>query len=426
MIKTRPPSVYHSNPTLPPSLPPSASATFATKIGRAPNSLASRAHIGISGQKPTLGLSFSQYNATNSPTLNALNPLQSPISPQHTRASSGMLPFVVARSSSPAVNTQRPRTAPQAGAAAPIKAAPRGAFGLVGRLGGKVAALTKRGQMTPIIIPAREPPSSDAHGRGSVLGEASASSPTHSLAPSVLSVASTASASSTDTVVPVSGKANDETLDTPVQSSSSSGGDSVCVPVIISIDTSTTQGPDPRATILLEDFPLPPSSHPLTASTEKQALRSLPSLSLLKTASGPAVSGDKMPLTPVLGAEEDVELPPPTPIVKKRISPLMDFTGARRSPAGSARASPVPSGSVLMSPPGSALGHASSSQWMDDDDEEEEDYGTPVRSGGDGGFETDYEDAVSVLAMSDEDYEDAVSMLSGVFYSARTSFDTQA
>ena len=58
-----------------------------------------------------------------------------------------------------------------------------------------------------------------------------------------------------------------------------------------------------------------------------------------------------------------------------------------------------------------------SSQWMTDDDQDD------VRSLVSGG-ETEYEDATSMFGMSDEDYyADAVSMLSGVFYSARTSFD---
>ena len=84
-------------------------------------------------------------------------------------------------------------------------------------------------------------------------------------------------------------------------------------------------------------------------------------------------------------------------------------------------------------------GTSSSSQWMDDDDEEEAQeeeeyyyrYGMPtgqsqLGSESDESGETDYEDAVSMFGVSEEDYEDAVStvsMLSGMFYSARTSFD---
>lgn len=105
------------------------------------------------------------------------------------------------------------------------------------------------------------------------------------------------------------------------------------------------------------------------------------------------------------GVDEDSEIPPPTPVAT---------SSPHRSPPRSSAPSPYIFGVV----------DTTVSQWLDDEeDEEEEEDEDEAYISDSSGAETEYEDARSTFAMSEEDYEDAVSMLSGVFYSARNSLD---
>lgn len=141
------------------------------------------------------------------------------------------------------------------------------------------------------------------------------------------------------------------------------------------------------------DFPMPPSFHPAAilgrTSFDMERPRLVITPPLLLTRAQSCVNLR----SPVLGADEDVELSPPTSL--RTVSPQKSFVSGARDP--------------------------SASGWMDDEDDEDEDERSVSEESVDG--DTVYEDAVSMLSMSEEEFEDAVSMLSGVFYSARTSLE---
>lgn len=212
-------------------------------------------------------------------------------------------------------------------------------------------------------------------------------SPSHSLSSprSISSIRSVSSASSTKTVVP-SGKN--------------------CSSANLSVSTSDSElALSPRSPFLLEDFPLPPASLPLNGVVPSGLTpESSPKKPVVTTLNLIQRAGEGSPLTRFPGADEDTEIPPPTPI---------GASSPHRTPPPRSTPSPHIFGVV----------DTSVSQWMDDEDEDEEEEEEEEYTSDSSGTETDYEDARSTFGMSEEDYEDAVSMLSGVFYSARNSLD---
>ncbi|KAJ2929647.1 hypothetical protein H1R20_g7437, partial [Candolleomyces eurysporus] len=214
--------------------------------------------------------------------------------------------------------------------------------------------------------------------------------PSHLLlsSPSMESIRSVSSASSIETVVPSGKNRSSENL---------------------SVNTSDSeQALSPRSPFLLEDFPLPPASLPLNGVVPAESTpESSPRKPVVTTLNLIQRAGEASPLTRFPGADEDIEIPPPTPI---------GTSSPHRSPPRS-----TPSPYIF------GVVDTSVSLWMDDEDEDEEEEEVEEEYISDtsdsSGTETEYEDARSTFGMSDEDYEDAVSMLSGVFYSARNSLD---
>ncbi|KAF5339403.1 hypothetical protein D9611_009889 [Ephemerocybe angulata] len=346
----------------------------------------------------------------------------------------------------------------------------------VGSADAKQGKPTMRAAMPlSIVVPPARAGRQQAEG-GDEDGEEEPASPTISLSSSV------SSASSTDTVVPSSGgKASASfspagistsvsppspprapPLDTtrgalsivpstppsfsaagsPFDSLSSSTSDLALPPLSPgAVDTPTSPG----FLLAIADFPLPPASLPLSGVVPTG------SLDLLMRGRREDVFGD--------GREEDGEVRSATPgsgrgspavAGEVRGSPGRVGVGGVRSVEGSPRGAGRFEGMQQQqraSPVGmygAAKSDVSSSQWMDEDEEDSDDdnddddeqsdgsYGSGSAAGGwrrpaasdEGGCDTEYEDAVSMFGgASEEDYEDAVSMLSGVFYSARTSFD---
>ncbi|TFK28382.1 hypothetical protein FA15DRAFT_665347, partial [Coprinopsis marcescibilis] len=168
------------------------------------------------------------------------------------------------------------------------------------------------------------------------------------------------------------------------------------------------------------DFPMPPTFHPAMPPMRKSSesdgptVRHKPSISRLDMTPSPDLHGAAIEaLSPVLGRDEDEELPPPTPLTPVEQRTIRVTLSPRNSPQKSPP-QVSPSRRPLIHPV-TVLDavHPSASGWIEDEDEDEDEYGTDT--------DTIYEDAMSVL---EEEYEDAMSMLSGVFYSARTSIDS--
>ncbi|EAU93250.2 hypothetical protein CC1G_11232 [Coprinopsis cinerea okayama7 len=232
---------------------------------------------------------------------------------------------------------------------------------------------------------------------------------------SICSVKSTASSSSTDTVVPSTssrrGSAQtgpsgaDAAPDVSTAPSKEEGHDGSHLDIPArerTISTCSSLYDQP----LELDFPMPPTFNPAVTNRTSPDL-TIPQGSLRLTMTPPMLRRQPS-CGETLGLDEDIELPPPTPL--QRSSPHKNNSPRKASP----RTSPIPHGHPHPAPTLSAS-DPSMSGWEDDGDDDEQDDENSESEDGD----TVY------LSMSEDDYEDAVSMLSGMFYSARSSMDSR-
>ncbi|RXW18986.1 hypothetical protein EST38_g6861 [Candolleomyces aberdarensis] len=343
-----------SKPTSTMSLPPPPPASTSAPRATASRSQSLTAHPPrVVSRSSLFGLSFSQYGPNPVPSIKEANRPSLDSQARPSGSINSTTPLVMSRSSF-AAERSRPTTSEG-----------------VAR------------QTPPLVI---KIPNDMRQGDDDNVEEPT---PSHLLisSPSMESIRSVSSVSSIETVVPSGKNRSFENL---------------------SVSTSDSeQALSPRSPFLLEDFPLPPASLPLNGVVPAESTpESSPKKPVVTTLNLIQRAGEASPLARFPGADEDTEIPPPTPI---------GTSSPHRSPPRS-----TPSPYIF------GVVDTSVSLWMDDEDEDEdevveEEYTSDTSDSS--GTETEYEDARSTFGMSDEDYEDAVSMLSGVFYSARNSLD---